>query len=542
LNLLFLNLIKIPIPENYRILLIATSINNYFSLSNLSNCIFHFKEVFTIKETQYPALSQAVNFFRELVSSTPRGTRLSSIRSIAAKAGVSNMTMWKAVEILRTQGAVRVVKGQGITTAGPPPVSNTPQTPDQKWQALRDMIRSDIFTGRFDPHRPLPQLKQLQKQYGVSYFTLKRALVSLHREGTLESCKNSYRMANTAPLTSGVSSWRIFFILQGTDKERLILHDAKAANLLRGLERECSIAGLKLVITGYEDHKSEPYFITTSGISKVIDLGKSTLGFILFLDNIADSERLIRYISSFGKPMSILSNSNQFVLPQMKYSSPVRLFLEGDTKACGYDVGRYLIQLGHRSVAFISSFYTSAWVLNRLSGVRSAFDQAGIENGVIAYIDDEHESDDFLENAHIEIGQIPQIFTLETNQLLKDNSLLIRTLEIMKYFTPLFEKALENPDITAWICANDVIALLALRFLSDRKIAVPRRLSVIGFDDIQTALEYGLSTYRFDMETLGHNMLMHVSHPDWRPFSNVKRTVEINGRIIERETTAAIKN
>jgi DNA-binding LacI/PurR family transcriptional regulator len=44
-----------------------------------------------------------------------------------------------------------------------------------------------------------------------------------------------------------------------------------------------------------------------------------------------------------------------------------------------------------------------------------------------------------------------------------------------------------NPDITAVICANDLMALGTLRALRDRGLRVPQDISVTGFDNIKLA-------------------------------------------------------
>src|SRR5207302_4208660 len=46
---------------------------------------------------------------------------------------------------------------------------------------------------------------------------------------------------------------------------------------------------------------------------------------------------------------------------------------------------------------------------------------------------------------------------------------------------------LASYDCTAVIAANDLMAIGALHLASDRQIAVPARLSIIGFDDITFA-------------------------------------------------------
>jgi DNA-binding LacI/PurR family transcriptional regulator len=51
-----------------------------------------------------------------------------------------------------------------------------------------------------------------------------------------------------------------------------------------------------------------------------------------------------------------------------------------------------------------------------------------------------------------------------------------------------------HPDVTAVLCTTDSMALGVLEYARDQGIAVPRELSVTGFDGIRNALIMGLST------------------------------------------------
>jgi len=133
---------------------------------------------------------------------------------------------------------------------------------------------------------------------------------------------------------------------------------------------------------------------------------------------------------------------------------------------------------------------------------------------------------------------MPSLLHPAVEQLRSDYLTLYRDREILRHFVPLFEQALAEPEVTAWVCVIDYIALLALRFLADRGVPVPQRLSVIGFDDLPASLPSGLSTYRFDMAGAAHAMLSHVLRPDYRRARSALRFEEIGGMVVGRGTTA----
>jgi len=128
---------------------------------------------------------------------------------------------------------------------------------------------------------------------------------------------------------------------------------------------------------------------------------------------------------------------------------------------------RHLIELGHRSIGFISGpdhLRTSAI---RLQGHRAGLDEAGIE----------------VQGDLIESGQ----FTAEGGG---------------KAVALLLER---RPDITAVFAANDLMAFGVLSELASRSIRVPQDISVAGFDDVRPAAYAGvpLTTVAVPMQSLG---------------------------------------
>jgi hypothetical protein len=59
----------------------------------------------------------------------------------------------------------------------------------------------------------------------------------------------------------------------------------------------------------------------------------------------------------------------------------------------------------------------------------------------------------------------------------------------------LFERALEDKGITAWVGCNDKAALSALRYLEGKGRKAPAHLSVAGFDNSRESFEGGLTSF-----------------------------------------------
>jgi DNA-binding LacI/PurR family transcriptional regulator len=101
---------------------------------------------------------------------------------------------------------------------------------------------------------------------------------------------------------------------------------------------------------------------------------------------------------------------------------------------------------------------------------------------------------------------------------------------------PVFEAALRDPQVTAWVALNDDIACLASSFLARRKIAVPGRISVCGFDNSAISRRLGITTYDFGYDRLGHTAIQYLLRPSAFRGPD-KRWVNIAGQVIVREST-----
>jgi len=101
-----------------------------------------------------------------------------------------------------------------------------------------------------------------------------------------------------------------------------------------------------------------------------------------------------------------------------------------------------------------------------------------------------------------------------------------------------------NEPFTALFAFNDVSAMGAIRALSESGLRVPEDVSVVGFDDIESAAYQtrGLTTIRQPLEEMGRlateTLLRRIAgNGDFSP-NNVERIV-VNPELIARETTAS---
>jgi DNA-binding LacI/PurR family transcriptional regulator len=255
-------------------------------------------------------------------------------------------------------------------------------------------------------------------------------------------------------------------------------------------------------------------------------------------------------------------------------------------------MARHLIGLGHRSLAYLSAAHKFSWSQERLEGIRKQCSCAGLEHAVVPVVTDEMDvayqhilalsgfpdavirkvtsigasksQAKSLYNAYLKFKKewTPRQFaSRDIRDFQRNFAFLISPLKekmsedfldgVYSAFivtavrrmaamslTPLFQQALNNQAVTAWICASDDVALAALSFLKDHRIAVPGSLSVAGFDDRSyESLEHRLTTFDFNVSGAVHNMLNFIARPPRSRGPYRHRAIEVEGMVIERGTS-----
>jgi LacI family transcriptional regulator len=137
-----------------------------------------------------------------------------------------------------------------------------------------------------------------------------------------------------------------------------------------------------------------------------------------------------------------------------------------DNRAGGRIAAEHVLALGHRRMAFLSAPWRNAAAAERLEGVRGALAKAGVLDGLIVAEGD------------------------------------ARTGGGERAATEVLERA---PNVTAFLCHNDLTAIGAVRALRRVGWRVPEDMSVVGFDDVALAslVEPPLTTIAQDKDTMG---------------------------------------
>ena len=139
-----------------------------------------------------------------------------------------------------------------------------------------------------------------------------------------------------------------------------------------------------------------------------------------------------------------------------------------DNRAAMADLARLVIGRGHRKIACITALTASNdRARERVAGIRQAMGEAGLDSAGLTLVETPY---------GIENGE------------------------------DAFRRVMaEDPDTTAIMCVNDVLAIGALRAAREMGLSVPRDVSITGFDDIEIAMlaEPALTTVHVPHREMG---------------------------------------
>ncbi|MBD3243818.1 MAG: GntR family transcriptional regulator [Chitinivibrionales bacterium] len=491
------------------------------------------------------------------------GVLLPPIDSLAAEAGVSRMTAWHVLlELCDAGELVRLEGRRGFAVPGSQAHARTPGTSrDTRCDAVAAAIIEDLVTGRFDAREPLPPYKTLTQRYGACYSVVRTALDGLVARGTLVRYKRGYRLFPLRPRHSGSS---VAVIAGTTDMRELCSVGTRTTELWRSLERETMRIGLPVTflraLPGNRLRAGDGATFTSIAAA---ERALNALGHIVLPLGMNPRQRLEfpALVDAAQSPVAVLEESRE-TLPSLHDHSRRNVvpFALGFGRLPGYIVGKRLLELGHRSVAFLCLSERDIAFGERLAGMRTAFAELGIADGVQAVTSPRWRAG--VEVLHRPIVDSPALKLLndaaaaaerisqstsrrpvprgEMRRALGDaHRVCIRKRHFEIEAQELFARALKHDSVTAWVTINDEFALMALRFLRRRRIAVPDRLSVVGFDDSVEAFGAGLSSYNFNVAGVVRAMLEHLVAR--RPPTGVRRSergIEVPGSLVQRRSLA----
>lgn len=494
-----------------------------------------------------PAVKKAVIYLKSMLDNYTwiAGDMLPSINQLASAAGVSSVPMWKAVNLLAEEDILEVIQGSGTRVKK---ISEEPANLMRNgWMGLRDRIHKDILSGLFISGTLMPSLKEMRVQYGVSYQTLRKALDSLVSEGMITPEHRTYRTVLFTPNKNHSS-----IVLIGWVNPQLEMQSRTpwGEEFLRECENLCTRMKVNLRILKYTSNEGTLIFIDQDGIvtTKIKEDG-SVLGYLVWAESPHDLYRdVLNQLDHFKKPVAVLQEGSQLRLSDVvERNQLMRIFSLATGSNAARNVASYLLEQGHTNIAYISYLHRSDWSKARLCGLQEIFNRYGNSARVFPCTMDKYgffnEFGDQVKDAEhyfptittlMQSVNIPPMVIRVINSIQDKFSAQLVNEVIQAYMEKLFKKAASIPDITAWVCANDYMATMAMDYI---KRYIDKKIALIGFDDTFLAFRNGLTSYNFNIQSLVQLMLAHILNPS--PDIAAKRLVpiEIEGLLVVRNTT-----
>lgn len=496
------------------------------------------------------------------------GDRLPGLKKLAVDAKVSHPVMAKALHYLSDKGLLEISPRSGISVVNTNGTDRQPSIEHrERWKKLRTDIANDLFSRALDISQPLPSMQELRHRYGVNFPILKKALSSLENDGLLTSYKKTYK----PNLFSSLKYKATLLVLCNIFPDNL---NRKGINLneqgfdlshrvwilMQKLEQLSSTQNFSIELWGYFfENNSTTYLKPDHSICHSIENIKNYYGVCLIktAPHTNDFSNMLSLLAKNGLPISIfdVTGELEWTVPPVKRGS-IRVFSVGATDLAGKKIGRYLLELGHREVAFISAWDKDGWTKNRYTGLCNAFAMVS-GSQIHLYADKRYPEGAITLDDKILEEKIYSMPSLQ-NMLLSNSPFSHEQVETIVYevsptfiatmyrqrleifLQPIFEEALLNPEITAWVCADDLMAISALRFLSKKGVEVPEKISVVGFEDILEAISANLTTYNFDIRGVAQTMVAFISNPSLFPVKE-GLFLEKNGFVVPRQSSGIVK-
>lgn len=255
-----------------------------------------------------------------------------------------------------------------------------------------------------------------------------------------------------------------------------------------GIEDEAKKNNINTIIHYYDE--SEEQFEVPNCIRDAIISGIITLGSI--------SRKTIDAIIAFNLPVVMVDNY---------YDDLAMDCILTDNQCGGYLATKYLIEFGHNKIGFLGDIFASISFYDRYQGYLKALKQYQFKLNTGYSVIDKKLEDLALEDIFDTINNIK------------------------------FKVGLP----TAFVCCNDAEAITVIKALKTMGIAIPDEISVIGFDDIETArnITPELTTMNIQKELMGKRAVCKLLKKI-NGENNVAEKVLLSAGLVKRQSVRQI--
>jgi len=485
-----------------------------------------------------PAVDTAIAFMERHFRANrwPEGARIPATDILSREAGVSRVSMRKAIRHFALQKKLHARPGAGIF-AGRPENMRSRET---LAGPLAQQMLKDLLEGCFHNSEELPSVKELMAHYGVSFRIIQGALAKLSNEGHLIRRHRRYVQRRVRHASATI------LLVTGADmlvQSEMSNFRGTAELFTHYFELQCHKRNIRIVRATIE-----------KGSMAGLRAGADALGCIIWATSSVQATlpEITEFLGRLNKRIAVFYHSKpEDGIAGSPRKSLRELHISHDDEAAGMTIGNALLDAGHRSVCYFS-YHDEVWARERLKGLARAFSSAGYPDAVHHFPG----ADRISKNAG---PQSPELVrAIADNQVLESMRAKALTSDLAEPYSwrvhwrlgeaafwrwlycvleSAMDRALKETNATAWVAADDYVGLYAiLPFLHSRGVRIPRDLSVVGFNDQFEAAFYGLSSYHFDMTGMAMRILTFLLSPEnERRLRPVSQPVEgLGGFLMDR--------
>lgn len=201
-------------------------------------------------------------------------------------------------------------------------------------------------------------------------------------------------------------------------------------DLVRGIEDACNDAGYDLIICN-----SDNYYKKERNYIKI--LKEKCVDGIIYTGTVSDEGKNISLLEAMDIP---------FVVVDRIYDDKSISKVCTNSEKGLYELTKYIIENGHKKIAYISGPKSTSIHRARFLGFKNALEENGLS----------------VDENLVEVGE----YKLDSGY---------------HCMTKLLEK---RGQFTAVVCENDLIAIGACEAMKDSNIKIPDEISITGYDDI----------------------------------------------------------
>jgi DNA-binding transcriptional regulator YhcF (GntR family) len=500
-----------------------------------------------MKNRKAPVLSETLKKLRTIIQGLSNA-RLPSVRTLAQRCAVSPVTILRAIAILKGEGLLESDWGRGnYITAKKASLKliDDHQSMTTVEKTLL-MIKNDIIEGKYQTHHPLPTIKNLTAQYDVSYPTLKKALALLIEESIIKRSGVRYHFFTGKAKPKSI----IAVVAFGLGRNSIKIETERERNFYHLLSTVVTDHNVILETICCNDYLEETQFYTPDDTPLANYLkNKNITGLILSSYHMKDSAECLRRLLIFNIPISAWVEDHRILKMIGRCNADRKKLSFFDTSYSmipGFEVGRYLIEKGHKNIGYFSPFHESPWSQNRLNGLKKA---AASSQGVeifpfvcTGYLNDYFFLEKVLKESsfdeHCAISKISDkvypFLKYRISSIRYEHDLLLRDNMIFSICEEFMKEASKIRTISAYVCANDHIAVLINDYWDHCAIPLAERPALVGFDNSFESFRRNISSYEFNTHGEILQMLNHLLYPNSSYQLNRKPAIRLSGRVVER--------